>query len=542
MAAAPLGIGAPAGGGSLGPWISTRTNLAADAALAFSQLNYQENSLIEVGCLTNSGQNQGTALYHLQVLLQIGGQGHAMRARYLAASDEYYDWWHTATFPSNVVILHFCTGKAHHCQEAGAIVNPVHVDRSRSVAPDALAGLNWLSDGQLAGVTRYLAGAAAGAMVMAGGGAAQPPAPIGAGPAVGQPGSLAGLQAALGAAGAGNPPAVPGGGAGPAQAVDAPDPALAHLADNMVPLDELLKRLKAARSGQAPAATSSEAKSRSLQLRKLIGERVATAMTDAIQAETTRQEKRAHRKSKKQRKSDASSSSNSDSHDEELFREASLVQGSLRVHRAAQRSPGLLAQSSLVRMRQYLAGASGALPSAGTSDLPSTMSAYLNVVYFPVHPETSIGLRASREMKTIGFAVDLMCQGKILEALDFLTQRQKALEVSVEQGNWVQAKHLELIPQSDVTSWSRSDLKAAQKEQLLDTKLGLTIPSTSRGSFQNNRSTSQREPQQETERKDSKGRGRGSQGRFWKGSKGGRGQQRKGDGRQGPGQQASPTN
>jgi hypothetical protein len=161
MAAVPLGLGVPSPGNGLGPWISTRTNLVADAALAFSQLNYQENSLVEVGCLNNAGQNQGTALYHLQVLLRVGGEGHAMRARFLAASDEYYEWWHNTTYPSHVAILHFCTGKAHLCQQAAAIVNPVHVDKSRSVAPEALASLNWLSDVQLAAITRYMAGAAA---------------------------------------------------------------------------------------------------------------------------------------------------------------------------------------------------------------------------------------------------------------------------------------------------------------------------------------------------------------------------------------------
>ena len=537
-------------GNGLGPWISTRTNLVADAALAFSQLNYQENSLVEVGCLNHAGQNQGTALYHLQVLLRVGGEGHAMRARFLAASDEYYEWWHNTSYPSHVAILHFCTGKAHLCQQAAAIVNPIHVDKSRSVAPEALASLNWLTDVQLASITRYMAGAAAAQGVhhplgVAGGGAPAPVAGVAAGgPGLGQPGSLAGLQAALGAGaaagGAGVGASQPSAGGQP---TDAPDPALAHLADEVAPLDELLKRLKAARAGQpASAPAGDETKSRTLQLRKLIGERVAAAMTEAVQNEALRQDKRTRRKSRKRKKSDASSSSGSDSNDELLFREASLAQGSLRVHRTAQRSPGLLAQSSLLRMRQYLAGASGAMPNLGNSDLPATMSAYLNVVYFPVHPEVSIGLRASREMKTIGFAVDMLCQGKVLEALDFLLQRQKALEVSVDQGNWTQARHLELIPQSDVTSWSRSDLKEAQKEQLLDTKLGLSHQAQSKGTFSNSRSMRDQETHQEKDTKEAKGRGKSNQGRYWKGGKGARGQQRKGDAKQGAGAPTTASN
>jgi hypothetical protein len=194
-------------------------------------------------------------------------------------------------------------------------------------------------------------------------------------------------------------------------------------------------------------------------------------------------------------------------------------------------------------MRQYLAGASGAMPNLGNSDLPATMSAYLNVVYFPVHPEASIGLRASREMKTIGFAVDMLCQGKVLEALDFLLQRQKALEVSVDQGNWTQARHLELIPQSDVTSWSRSDLKEAQKEQLLDTKLGLSHQTQSKGTYQSNRSMRDQETHQEKDTKEAKGRGKGNQSRFWRGGKGARGQQqRKGDAKQGAGAPTTASN
>ena len=550
MAAAPLGLGLPMPGNGLGPWISTRTNLAADAALAFSQLNYLENSLVEVGCLNQAGQNQGTALYHLQVLLRVGGDGHAMRARFLAASDEYYEWWHNATYPSQVAVLHFCTGKAHQCQQAASIVNPVHVDKSRSVMPEALAGLNWLSDGQLAAITRYMAGAAAAQVVLqphGGVGSGAPGQAAGAivsGPGLGQPGSLAGLQAALGAGAAvagpsGVAPQAPGGG----QAGDGPDPALAHLADEVVPLEELLKRLKAARTGQPSTAAGDETKSRSLQLRKLIGERVAAAMAEAVLNETMRQDRRTRRKSRKRKKNDASSSSGTESNDEQLFREASLAQGSLRVHRTAQKSPGLLAQSSLLRMRQYLAGASGAMPSLGNTDLPATMSAYLNVVYFPVHPEVSIGLRASREMKTIGFAVDMLCQGKVLEALDFLLQRQKALEVSVDQGNWTQARHLELIPQADVTSWSRNDLKEAQKEQLLDSKLGLSHQTQPKGSYQAGRSMRESESYQEKDSKDTKGKGKSTQGRFWRGGKGSRGQQqRKGGAKQGAGAPTTASN
>ena len=76
---------------------------------------------------------------------------------------------------------------------------------------------------------------------------------------------------------------------------------------------------------------------------------------------------------------------------------------------------------------------------------------YLTQCFFPNYPEKEVGLRTSREMRTVALALDHVVKGNLGEAGDILMQRLKALETSVKDGSWVTAKHLEIIPRS-VTS------------------------------------------------------------------------------------------
>ena len=127
-------------------------------------------------------------------------------------------------------------------------------------------------------------------------------------------------------------------------------------------------------------------------------------------------------------------------------------------------------------MQGYLIQMGGGLPLAERDSpvLPTVMQAYLSTVYFPSRTERSIGLRTSREMRTIGLAVDLIVGGHILHGLDVLLQRFKALEIAAEQGSWEQARWLELIPSADVAAWSREDLRSAMREQDLEMRLAVS--------------------------------------------------------------------
>jgi len=75
--------------------------------------------------------------------------------------------------------------------------------------------------------------------------------------------------------------------------------------------------------------------------------------------------------------------------------------------------------------------------------------------------------RAVDELKTLARTIDLQLKGKIVEGLDVLIQRFKAVELSSSQG-WQIAKHLQLIPASEVSSVGQREadyaLEAQRKE------------------------------------------------------------------------------
>ena len=148
-------------------------------------------------------------------------------------------------------------------------------------------------------------------------------------------------------------------------------------------------------------------------------------------------------------------------------------------------------------MKQYLVQRTGEDPlgMAGAGILPPVMQGYLTTTYFVAHPEGAVGLRTAREMRTLAMISDLVCSGRPLSALDVIAQRQKALEVSIEQGGWNQARWFELIPTTEVSSWSRDDLRDAMKEQELEARLGLGAAGRRRSpERRRSRSRQQRDP------------------------------------------------
>ena len=149
--------------------------------------------------------------------------------------------------------------------------------------------------------------------------------------------------------------------------------------------------------------------------------------------------------------------------------------GAAHMHRTARESPGSLAEQGLMRMEGYFIQSGGGMALVGPSRsvLPPVALAYLSTVYLPTHPESQIGLRSAREMRTLAMSIGLLLGGHILHGLDVLLQQFKALELAAEQGSWSQARWLELIPTSDVSSWSREDLRSAMR-------LGLVPPRATR--------------------------------------------------------------
>ena len=127
-----------------------------------------------------------------------------------------------------------------------------------------------------------------------------------------------------------------------------------------------------------------------------------------------------------------------------VFREApSRAVQDLDVY--ARTHPGGLLESSLAEMRKYVASREGAVDHNGNVKVLN----YLQTVFCQRFPGDVVGLRTSREMRTLAEAVDTLLEGNLPRLGDILIQRFKALESSVVDGSWTLARHQELIPSAD---------------------------------------------------------------------------------------------
>lgn len=103
--------------------------------------------------------------------------------------------------------------------------------------------------------------------------------------------------------------------------------------------------------------------------------------------------------------------------------------------------------------------------------LPVVAVGYLTQVFFNQHPPHAVGLRTTREMRTVAHCIDAVARNDPLRALDILVQRLKALELSHVQGTWSQANQLELVMGDEEMATFRHEIKAAQAEVKADMSL-----------------------------------------------------------------------
>ena len=127
-----------------------------------------------------------------------------------------------------------------------------------------------------------------------------------------------------------------------------------------------------------------------------------------------------------------------------LFRDASSRACSTMADRA-RRSPGQLLAEALTSMQRFLGTREGAM----ASETPRVLT-YLETVFNQRFSRESVGIRTSREMRTIAEALDALIAGNGTRTGDLLIQRFKALEASVVEGSWATARHHELIPEDGV--------------------------------------------------------------------------------------------
>ena len=176
-------------------------------------------------------------------------------------------------------------------------------------------------------------------------------------------------------------------------------------------------------------------------------------------------------------------------------------------HIMAAKFPGLLAHTDPRRMEAHMRGAPMEDLLGGIL-LNNVIRAYLVTSFFGARPEAAVGLRNARELKTIAAIIEAILQGRILTALDIAVQRFKAIELSIEEGKWTNARWLELIPVNTVGTYDRADLRDARREEELDRQAAPSRPRrrgrSSSGTRSRSRSRRRRPPG-----RDPKGKGKG---------------------------------
>jgi len=95
--------------------------------------------------------------------------------------------------------------------------------------------------------------------------------------------------------------------------------------------------------------------------------------------------------------------------------------------------------------------------------------AYLSQIILAAHP--SMTLRMQRELQTISVTLDHLLAGRLAQGSDTLTQRLKACETALLEGNWLTARHLELIPPAAASLVRAEEREMAAKQELKAAKL-----------------------------------------------------------------------
>ena len=139
----------------------------------------------------------------------------------------------------------------------------------------------------------------------------------------------------------------------------------------------------------------------------------------------------------------------------------------------ADQKPGRLAARLLQKMALLSSRTgtpmSSVLAANHNKTPPAAVQYYLTVLY-PQHKE-KMTLRLQRELKTLAQGLDFLSMGEVERCADLISQRLKALEMTVHDQNWARAQYLELIPLETAGLADTEEQRMATKEQVLEAKM-----------------------------------------------------------------------
>ena len=203
---------------------------------------------------------------------------------------------------------------------------------------------------------------------------------------------------------------------------------------------------------------------------------------EADRREVSKQAKKRKRRRRKKRRSRSHSGTESrsdctdrgraSSSSSSPFREALHLRSSNTIRRIAEKDPGALSKQGLAEMAKQLpkgGGEGSAGGASGEGALRPIVMVYLMTYLIP-SLNKAIPQGPLREMKTLAAAMDKMLHGRTDEGCDIVMQRFRALEMSLRDGTWKVAKHIELVADEE-GSTSLDVREVATKEAVREAKL-----------------------------------------------------------------------
>ena len=188
---------------------------------------------------------------------------------------------------------------------------------------------------------------------------------------------------------------------------------------------------------------------------------------------------KAAKQSRRKRKRDRSESEDSHS---SLFELAPPGQKEADPNLVGQEFPGELYARATQELTKWCGSRGGT-----SSDQAGRWVQYLTAVFHGAHPINTVGLRTSRELRTLAEALDAIGTGDLPRLADLLTQRFKAIETYVQDGTWQIAKHQELIPAIEGGLSTVKERREAAKQETRELRL---VESRDRSSRRRSRSRS----------------------------------------------------
>ena len=132
-----------------------------------------------------------------------------------------------------------------------------------------------------------------------------------------------------------------------------------------------------------------------------------------------------------------------------------------RIQITGEREPGKLLASGLQQVKKLLSQRGGVSNEANIDELATGVLQHLMSVFHCAHPQSSLSLRNSRELRTIAECIVALLAGDLPHLDDLLMQRLKAIQTAVVEGNWNLAQHLELIPTTGSNAVTQAELRQA---------------------------------------------------------------------------------